>query len=77
MNADLEILAPEKEEDVEEQNKLLKEAIEKKPDAILFSPSSIDASDELLKEAKEKGIRITFIDSYTKEEIAGSYSCHR
>ena len=47
----------------------VKKAIEQKPDAILFSPSSMDASDELLKEAKEKGIRITYIDSYTKEEL--------
>ena len=62
--SDLEILAPDKE-----QNKLLKKAIGQKPDAILFSPSSMDASDELLKEAKEKGIRITYIDSYTKEEL--------
>ena len=53
----------------EEQNKLLKKAIEQKPDAILFSPSSMDSSDELLKEAKEKGIRITYIDSYTKEKL--------
>lgn len=34
-----------------------------------FSPSSMDSSDELLKEAKEKGIRITYIDSYTKEKL--------
>ena len=47
----------------------VKKAIEQKPDAILFSPSSMDASDELLKEAKEKGIRITYIDSYTKEKL--------
>ena len=67
--SDLEILAPDKEENIEEQNKLLKKAIEQKPDAILFSPSSMDASDELLKEAKEKGICITYIDSYTKEEL--------
>ena len=67
--SDLEILAPDKEENIEEQNKLLKKAIEQKPDAILFSPSSMGASDELLKEAKEKGIRITYIDSYTKEEL--------
>ena len=67
--SDLEILAPDKEENIEEQNKLLKKAIEQKPDAILFSPSSMDSSDELLKEAKEKGIRITYIDSYTKEEL--------
>ena len=63
--SELEIMAPDKEENVEEQNRLLRAAIEKKPDAILFSPSS----DELLKEAKDKGIRITYIDSYTKEDL--------
>ena len=68
-NSELEIMAPAKEEDIEEQNQLLREAIEKKPDAILFSPSSMSASDELLKEAKDQGIRITYIDSYTEEEI--------
>ena len=29
----------------------------------------MSASDELLKEAKDQGIRITYIDSYTEEEI--------
>ena len=67
--SDLEIMAPEKEENIEEQNQLLKEAIAKKPDAILFSPSSMSASDDLLKEAGDQGIRITYIDSYTEEEI--------
>ena len=51
--AELEVLAPEREQDVEVQNKLLEEAIEKNPDAILFSPSSFDASDELLQKAKD------------------------
>ena len=67
--SELEIMAPDKEENVEEQNRLLRAAIEKKPDAILFSPSSMNTSDELLKEAKDKGIRITYIDSYTKEDL--------
>lgn len=67
--SELEIMAPDKEENVEEQNRLLRAAIEKKPDAILFSPSSMNASDKLLKEAKDKGIRITYIDSYTKEDL--------
>lgn len=67
--SELEIMAPDKEENVEEQNRLLRAAIEKKPDAILFSPSSMNASDELLKDAKDKGIRITYIDSYTKEDL--------
>lgn len=65
----LEILAPDREEDVEKQNEFLAEAIEKDPDAILFSPSSFDASDELLKEAKKRGIKITFIDSYMENNI--------
>ena len=68
-NSELEIMAPDKEENIEEQNQLLEKAIEQKPDAILFSPSSMDASDDLLKKAKEQGIRITYIDSYTDEEL--------
>ena len=66
-NSELEIMAPDKEENIEEQNQLLEKAIEQKPDAILFSPSSMDASDDLLKKAKEQGIRIIYIDSYTDE----------
>ena len=62
-NATIEIKAPSEENDVERQNELLKEAIEEKPDAILISPSSFTESNDLLEQAKEKGIRISFIDS--------------
>lgn len=68
-NADIEIKAPTEENDIERQNELLKEAISEEPDAILFSPSSFIESNDLLKEAKEKGIRISFIDSYTEEKV--------
>ena len=68
-NADIEIKAPAEENDIERQNELLKEAISEEPDAILFSPSSFTESNDLLKEAKEKGIRISFIDSYTAEKV--------
>ena len=68
-NADIEINAPNEENDIERQNELLKEAISEEPDAILFSPSSFTESNDLLKEAKEKGIRISFIDSYTEEKV--------
>lgn len=68
-NASLEVLAPQREQDVEQQNAFLREAISKKPDAILISPSSFDASDELLEEAKAEGITITFVDSYTESNI--------
>lgn len=68
-NADLEILAPSREQDVDRQIELLEEAIRKMPDAILLSPSSFDACDRLLEEAREKGIKITFIDSYTENVV--------
>ncbi|MBU5480552.1 substrate-binding domain-containing protein [Blautia sp. MSJ-19] len=68
-NAAIEVKAPSEENDVERQNELLREAIEENPDAILFSPSSFTESNALLEEAKKKGIRISFIDSYTEEPV--------
>ncbi|MDO4273499.1 MAG: substrate-binding domain-containing protein [Eubacteriales bacterium] len=68
-NAEIEVIAPDREQDVERQNEILRQAIEDKPDAILISPSSFTASDELLRQAKDKGIPLTFIDSYTSEDI--------
>lgn len=68
-NVSLEVMAPSREQDVERQIELLKEAIEKKPDAILISPSTFDEADALLEEAKSLGIIITFIDSYTGTDI--------
>lgn len=68
-NAEIEVIAPDREQDVDRQNELLEEAIQKKPDAILISPSSFTRSTVLLEEAKKKGIPIAFIDSYTDEDI--------
>lgn len=68
-NADIEIMAPEEENDVQGQNRLLEYAVEQQPDAILFSPSSFTESDRLLSEARERGIRVTLIDSYTEQSI--------
>ena len=68
-NSDIEIMAPERENDVEGQNRILEQAIEKHPDAILISPSSFTESDSLLQKAKDQGIRLTFIDSYTDQDI--------
>ena len=67
-NVQLEIMAPTNEQDVERQNELLKEAIEKKPDALLVSPSSFTESTEILETAKKRGIPIVFVDSYTEEQ---------
>ena len=68
-NADIRVWAPGDENDIEGQNNLIEKAIEEKPDAILISPSSFTESDVLFKKAKEQGIRISFIDSYTQEEV--------
>lgn len=65
----VEIMGPDREQDVERQNELLSEAIEMNPDALLISPSSFTESEELLKEAKSRGIPVVYIDSYTKDEI--------
>lgn len=53
-NADIRVWAPEEENDVDGQNKLIERAIEEKPDAILISPSSFTESDQLLKKAKDR-----------------------
>ena len=68
-NADIEIKAPSEENDVKGQNQLLKESIKEEPDAILFSPSSFSESDDLLEEAKDKKIKISFIDSYVDKPL--------
>lgn len=66
---ELEIMAPEDELDVERQNKFMEMAIAKKPDALLVSPSSFTESNEVLEKAKEQGIAIVFIDSYTEKQV--------
>ena len=68
-NVELEVIAPESELNYLRQNEILQESIDKVPNAILISPSSFTESQELLKQAKEKGIMVTYIDSYTQEHI--------
>ena len=65
----LEIMAPDREQDIEGQNRLIARATEMRPDALLISPSSFTESEALLKEAKEQGIHVVYIDSYTEHEI--------
>lgn len=68
-NTEIEIMAPEEENDVDGQNRILVEAMKKQPDAILISPSSFTESDSFLQQARDQGIRITYIDSYTEQNI--------
>lgn len=68
-NAHLEIMAPDREQNIAQQNELIQEAIQKKPDALIVSPSSFTEANDLLEEAKDNGIKVVFIDSYTDENI--------
>ena len=71
-NVNLTVVAPSYEANFEEQNKLIKKAIEKKPDAILLSPSSYTESVEMAKEIKRNGIKLVLIDSKISSNLADS-----
>ncbi len=66
--AKIRIIAPDREQDVKKQEELLEKAVKEIPDAILFSPSSYSSQKckKALKEAREQGTAITFVDSYTE-----------
>lgn len=66
---DLEVIAPNKETDIQRQNELILEAIDKKPDAIAVSPNSNEENLEALTKVKEAGIKLIYIDSATSESI--------
>ncbi len=61
--ASLEVMVPESERDIEGQKRLIQEAVEKKPDAILLTPSTMEEN-QVLKEAAADGILVTFVDSH-------------
>lgn len=69
-SANLTVVAPRHESDYEEQNKLIKDAINKNPDAILLSPSSYTETIEMVEEIKRKGIKLILIDSTINSNVA-------
>ena len=72
-NIHLTILSPDEETDYEQQNKLIKEAAKKQPDALVISPISYTESTKLLKEIKQKyQIPIVLIDTIISEHIEDS-----
>ena len=52
----LEFMAPEKEEDFKTQNKLIEEAIKRKPDVILLAAADYEKTYDAAKEIKDTGI---------------------
>ena len=61
-NVDLTILAPETEEEYEVQNDYIRQAIESRADAIVFSAISYTGNAEAINEAVAAGIRVVVID---------------
>lgn len=69
-NVNLTILSPQEETDYEQQNKLIKEAARRKPDALVISPISYTESTALLQEIKKKyHIPIILIDTVVSEPL--------
>lgn len=68
--ADVNIVAPDSENDITKQNVLIDWAIDQKPDAILLAPSSYTETTEYARKVKEAGIPLILIDSEVDEDIA-------
>lgn len=68
-NVEIEVMAPVSEEDFEAQKKLVHEAIDMNPEAILLAPSSYTALTDVAKMVKEAGIKLVLIDSFLDQSI--------
>lgn len=68
-DASLTIWNPTSELDYEQQNEYIRRAIEEEPDLLVIAPSSYTESTQLLRQVKEKGIHLVFVDSFIDERI--------
>lgn len=69
-NVELEVKGPDSENDVQTQIRLLRESMEKNPDAILVSPNHMSGLNEVLQEVTDRGIKLIFVDSVIELDIA-------
>lgn len=63
---------PEREEDYETQNRLVRQALDNGADVIVFSAVDYNANAELINEATQRGVKIVVIDS---DVNSGYVSC--
>ena len=68
-NCHIRISGPRMETDIEEQNRLVRAAIERKPDIIILAPADYTQSLEVAKEVKAAGIVLILLDSQIEESI--------
>lgn len=69
---DLSIRGPEVEEDYVMQNRLIKEAIKEKPDAIVLAAADYEKTNESAKSIVENNIKLVLIDTKVKDQVADS-----
>lgn len=62
-NVRLQIVAPNKEEEYQQQNALIEWAIDQKPDAIMLAPCDYTQTTRVAQKVKENEIALIFIDS--------------
>lgn len=68
--ADYRMEAPLKERDYEIQNKMIEEAISRRPDVIVLAPADYEVTLPAARKVKEEGIQLVLIDSVLSEDIA-------
>lgn len=72
---EIEIVAPDTEDDVERQNRLVDWAIEQKPEAIVLVPSSYVESAAAVRRIEESGIPLILVDSEAEGHNARTVVC--
>lgn len=66
---ELEIAAPDSEDNYEQQIEMVAKAIEEKPDVIMLSPASYTEETEMARRVKEAGIKLVMVDSFVEEQL--------
>ncbi len=67
-NVELTVLAPAFETEIDVQNRMIEEAIEMRPDAIVLAPCDYTKTVPYAKKVEEAGIKLVILDSVMEEE---------
>ena len=68
-NIDLTIIGPPSETDIWKQNKMIEEAIEKRPDVIILAPGDYTQTLPYAEKVEEAGIKLLLLDSVMEEQL--------
>ncbi len=72
-NVELTVLWPEKESDVEVQNRLIVDAVHDQPDVILLAPDDSAHVSEMAEQIQEAGIRLIYMDENAEDNTEIPY----